>query len=393
MFKCTMPLSESDLTWPPPGIPLGMTVPRYYAEIGRQHIMRMLEQGIPFEHIRKVLGDTYLDAFYAANALGLLTPRTAGVPHMEEELVELAHFMLRWPLSGHANFNLSHGLATSLLLTDCSKLPVEDVQWPFPTFLVTLPYPDSLLYITSPKGVLAPVRWLVFHTGRGHGDDVSTRTRQASAYDAVWRRYTKDKDTLRFLAELETVRSSADLRKFTVVRLLTETGLSAFSRMPWPDEGAAVESWIGGSDIEFEGGDMYNLTDADRQATFAASRLLVNLALYVASQVRRQPELLTQEDPRRQLARRNPLTTHNLGAEIKLPKELRDAAKAFAMRGTNPTAWKLHLRHVVRGHWREQPRGTGRRLRDRIWIQPYWRGPDSVTSAERAYTVDTLVKP
>ncbi|MCY1003916.1 hypothetical protein OWM54_42910 [Myxococcus sp. MISCRS1] len=44
------------------------------------------------------------------------------------------------------------------------------------------------------------------------------------------------------------------------------------------------------------------------------------------------------------------------------------------------TAAPLLVRVRVSGHWRRQPHGPGRGERKKIWVQPYWRGPDDGTA-------------
>jgi hypothetical protein len=51
-------------------------------------------------------------------------------------------------------------------------------------------------------------------------------------------------------------------------------------------------------------------------------------------------------------------------------QSIADACRA-ALRG-GPRA--PCLRHLVRGHWRNQACGTGRKERELMWIQPHWRG-------------------
>lgn len=53
--------------------------------------------------------------------------------------------------------------------------------------------------------------------------------------------------------------------------------------------------------------------------------------------------------------------------------------------GRTGTAPKVQF--LVRGHWREQAHGADRQLRKRIWIQPFWKGPEGARVLLRSHTV------
>lgn len=48
----------------------------------------------------------------------------------------------------------------------------------------------------------------------------------------------------------------------------------------------------------------------------------------------------------------------------------------------------LSHRYIVRGHFREQPHGKGKKLRKTIFIQPFWKGPTDGEIRERIYKVN-----
>lgn len=47
----------------------------------------------------------------------------------------------------------------------------------------------------------------------------------------------------------------------------------------------------------------------------------------------------------------------------------------------------LSSRHVVRGHWRQQPHGPARSERRLQWIEPHWRGPEDGPEKSAVYDV------
>lgn len=81
-----------------------------------------------------------------------------------------------------------------------------------------------------------------------------------------------------------------------------------------------------------------------------------------------------------------------LGSIVKLPQQLIESASAYAHKGVVPAAWKLRTKHTVRGHWRNQACGPGMKLRKRIWVEPYWKGPDTAEEMERIYKAETLAE-
>lgn len=55
--------------------------------------------------------------------------------------------------------------------------------------------------------------------------------------------------------------------------------------------------------------------------------------------------------------------------------------------GPSDTTRTLSTRFMVRGHWRWQPHGIGRRERKLIYVEPFWKGPDMAEMVDRPYIV------
>ncbi|MBU1067434.1 hypothetical protein KKE60_06575 [Patescibacteria group bacterium] len=53
-------------------------------------------------------------------------------------------------------------------------------------------------------------------------------------------------------------------------------------------------------------------------------------------------------------------------------------------------SWKIKNKFIVRGHWRDQAVGKDWSEHKRIWIEPYWKGPD--TAKGYAHLYDTIVE-
>lgn len=156
------------------------------------------------------------------------------------------------------------------------------------------------------------------------------------------------------------------------------------------DETTSVERWL---EIKPQDPEAYryfpaihtSLEPIDCDAVRAGQRLLVNFALYLDT-LRRDGAW-----PGKRGAPGGPLTdapergfTWDVGREIKLSPHLREAAKTAVNRGP---AWRVRSRFAVRGHWRNQAHGTGRKERRMTWIAPHWKGPEGAEALRKVYEV------
>lgn len=366
-----------------PRLEPGMSILAKYAKIAQSYLVGATRSTTRAE-LARIWGPTIMHAVLAADTLRFPAVNSE---ELNREMKEYAHFMLRWGLNGCPNFQISHSLEASLLLTDCAKVRAADLRFPFPSFAVTLPSPGSALAIRSPDGGVEPVRWVMFHT----------LTAPVEAYrETAWARFDtalrggslrRDNDLISFMDRLAT---DYEWTTMNIIRLITESGLTVFRRAPWPLEGETLEAWIGAADEIFTGLGLYEMDDIDTRCAEAGYRLCANLALYLAARLQDEPNLLAKKAPkrpRREGDPSNPITTFTVGQEIKLSREVREAAQALMQRGTRAEGWTLKSRHVVRGHWKHQPLGPDRIDRKRIWVQPYWRGEDLTTAVARHYTV------
>lgn len=86
----------------------------------------------------------------------------------------------------------------------------------------------------------------------------------------------------------------------------------------------------------------------------------------------------------------SPVLDVTVPQDVVVSRAMRDYAAGLAAAGTLSEA-KNVLRHVVRGHWKQQVHGAGRSERRLLWIQPYQRGDDDLGRiVER---VEHIVKP
>lgn len=80
------------------------------------------------------------------------------------------------------------------------------------------------------------------------------------------------------------------------------------------------------------------------------------------------------------------LPRFRVGRPIKLGPTLK---KYLYTRSPSSEVRELMHRFMVRGHWRNQAHGPRLQLRKRMWIEPYWKGPEDITEAlSRTYEVE-----
>jgi len=81
-------------------------------------------------------------------------------------------------------------------------------------------------------------------------------------------------------------------------------------------------------------------------------------------------------------------TEWEFGREVVITPELRQAAREAVAGRTRHHAvdgWQVRSRFIVRGHWRNQAHGEGRKQRRRQWIEPFWKGPEGSKAWSHLY--------
>ena len=79
------------------------------------------------------------------------------------------------------------------------------------------------------------------------------------------------------------------------------------------------------------------------------------------------------------------LTKHTFEVRAPVTVDCQPAIKQYLDgTGSSPT-----VRTLVMGHWKHQVCGTGRTERRRIFIEPYWRGPDDAPVAVRPHHIES----
>jgi hypothetical protein len=263
---------------------------------------------------------------------------------------------LAWAEVGCPAFVLSQGLTASLLLTEPSVRPPEEMKLPFDAIVIVLP----------------PEIPLQFKMG--------ATTDQVARIGAAWVPAWKNADELGRYKEYVGRRDPAAISKLLVSAEfgeifysdLTSTAGSCF-HFTDPSHLVCSEEWLSGTC------NGHLLDEGDQSAAVLKNRLILNLLDY-----------LECEHGRADLASATERTKFNREKSIHLGTEINLPAPGRFLRSLGPdeTTWHLEHKFMVRGHWRMQPYGPAHSLRRRTWIMPFWKGPeDAVATADRIYRV------
>lgn len=268
------------------------------------------------------------------------------------------HRAARWAAHGFNVFDLAPDFAASLLLTEPAPLDGQELHLPFPCFFIRLP-----------PGVVP-----LFAYGEQHWAD------------GIW--------CHRFTAHHTTHGARTDFFRWSVER----KGLVVWrDRLPTNLEDPVDQS-------------VYNLTwdgdpptvPEDAITTDRALRIIRNLTAWLDAtggldaQTKPCPPKLKKKASKEKRAAVESGEWPRVwvfGQNVKLRPELRKMATEFALAQSAhaPSGWKVRVKHVVRGHFKFQAHGEGHGLRKRIWVEPYWRGPDGAAAWAHLYEADTHV--
>lgn len=340
-----------------------------------------------------------------------------------------------WARDGFPTFRVTHGLASALLLTECEGTPLTDLQFPLRSFRIDMPGPDYPVAVVTPAGDRIGIDWLHVHVVDGLQEDGAEQRVTREAFDAF--DWFKEKDgSMSFNVDVpadvdltETLRGVPKvgvrelLARFVAgveeraeglprSRTLTVTGgmsdgFHFLERIPLDRLAAATMGSTFDNIIRTRPsmvGPKVTHEAAYQALSLLTLRFLFNFVLYLndlpaareGGDFGKRVKAAAVRIPAR------PVTTFPrvwlVGQDVKLSKEVRDAARAATVYAVSTLAglpvldvarepWALHARHLVRGHWKHQPCGPGRTERRRIWLAPYWRGPDVGIISTRVYEV------
>ncbi len=230
---------------------------------------------------------------------------------------------LAWALSGYNVFELSNAFVAAMLLTDPREIRFDELRAPFPGVLVTIP---DRFVIGAEGGFYTKLH--LYHV------------------DGSWGLYATDG-----------------------VRVL-DTHVA---------EGEVL-SWDLFEELKTEDG---AIEDADALAIRAIRQIVFGMLAYVTC-VERAIEERSGVVSKKRVAndRVDPRPrVHDVGRSVKIDPVLIKHARA----GAREVALQIKHRYIVRGHYRNQAHGPGRRDRKMIWIEPHWKGPEEGAAIVHTY--------
>ncbi len=239
----------------------------------------------------------------------------------------LGRWCLAWAFAGYNVFELGNDFVAAMLLTDPREIRFDDLRLPFPAVLITI-----------------PDRFVIGAEGRSY-------TKLHLSYvDGCWDLYATDGAHV------------------------LDTSVAEGQTLSW-DFFEGIETVESDSELD----------DADAGAIQAIRRIAFGMLAYVTAVDRAIEERATAAPKRRDGDKRVRPRVHDVGRVVKIDPTLVRYARA----GAKEIALQIKRRFIVRGHYRNQAHGPGRRHRKMIWIEPYWKGPEEGAKIMHTYKPET----
>ncbi|HEY6872287.1 MAG TPA: hypothetical protein VI298_06105 [Geobacteraceae bacterium] len=263
---------------------------------------------------------------------------------------------LNFELFGKKTFyvtpNLYEHLAQTSIDTDCE--------------LARLPFPSCMFVYDSPQAID-----LLYQTA----DDTPVTYDGAISVFASELQENNERKILLYVFHADMNRYHYAVRRQLLLR---ET---------WTLEQALRTDWLKVNPESEKGAPFAVSDELFYTAGLGFFRSIVNTILYLGSN---DPDLVQQLSPYRQLEERlskakSREKRKDIKSEMKRTSRLdyilvgRNIPRLMPENtgtSTGTEQREMHVRFVVRGHWRNQPYGPGNSLRRPVWIKPYYKGPE-----------------
>ena len=309
------------------------------AHLTRAQARKMqFEMGAIFLEMLPEVNDNFVHFFNRLN-LDSFFPTDTPVEAVKSEAHNL-HCWVLWARDGYNEFNLSESILAGFLLTEPPK-QTEPLQLPYGSFAITIP-PG---YLKMDRG------WA----------------------DTIW------------------------VYKFRSLHAKTGTVVDFFR---WSICGGDLHLWMDADPNNLEDTHLYDIllqrvwaedppvAENDTALLKAGIRIVRNLLSWLDASggATKQPRAFRPVKKKRKEVAPGPVVWM-IGHTVKLRPELKRMAAEIVLAGTDKAAagWKVRVKHTVRGHWKMQAHGEGRADRRRLWVQPYWRGPDGAAAWSHLY--------
>lgn len=297
---------------------------------------------------------------------------------------DIFHHGIAWRGFGSPIFRLTTGLASGLILTDSGKMPWDQVNFPYPSFAVSLP--PGIVFFDNFDGKVLEASFITVDTFKSfdrHQDAEKAARMMMRAggtrnYQAT---VSAINDMIQFVRECPS-----SLCVMTRTWASQQPSATLHYKSPPIISGATVNDILGSSEHSF--GEV--MTSRDEAANHAVSRIIVNLCSYLqTTDDKTDKRVWTPQS--KTVSRKPGSTVWEVGHNVKLPREVHQAARAFS-EDHKGTTWKQFVRSGVRGHmhgyWHGPKSDPTKREFRKKWIMPYMRGPKDAPIIPKVYDVD-----
>lgn len=288
--------------------------------------------------------------------------------------VDVGRWCLAWARHGYNVFDLSADFTAAMLLTDARELDIESVRLPFCGLLFLVPdgfargvegSSYTRIHVTEiPRAKLAMMQV---------ANDVADVLKDLPERDA--------RDVLTEARE----RVAAKPIQTLVERIVdpNDTALHVYAS----DGVRVLDTFIERKGLTWESFDALPdnvVEDADRDARRTIRQIVFGTLAYVTAVPTAMESMLPPGPPRARREPREETTRWTIERTLKLDPNLVKSVRG----GSREIAFRLKHRHIVRGHYRNQVHGVGRAERKRIWVQPFWRGPEDGAALVHTYKLE-----
>lgn len=267
-----------------------------------------------------------------------------------------------WAEIGYPVVQLGHKLAASLLVTRLPDDVVDATELPWPVFEIELP---SGIFSTDVGGEQHEIGCLL--AGRVVGP---------FADDAVAMQEILDSHRVEPMRGYAMIASAAPCTLWTVKRTIRDLG-----NINLVDLDGGVLHGTGAEDRARA--QAMKTDDADVRTVGLLARLFVNVALLLTDSSNVRPIGKSHRSrPRGESGRGSPLPMSRV---FQLTTPVRHDFRQIVSEYSRGERSTLSVQGYVVGHWKRQAFGHGRTERKRIFVEPYWRGPEDAPIALRPH--------
>lgn len=298
------------------------------------------------------------------------TPLVGGLADARNDAAFRVAWARWWAHHGFNVFRLDEATFARLALTDPPDLPIEELRLPYNA--IRLEIPSGFLPIASEEGRTHYVRWLdIGYFPSSKGPKSLLPLTAARALRAVLRVGDEPPAAgIRFDGRWVLWARCPDLAVGGTLNTLQAA------------KGITLHDFVHGNTAAVRlAFDM----EEEAASLVSAVRVVTNFCLALDAQVLHpQQRVNRRKQKRSQVARPTVFVFDKSDVDMCLL----ESAQAVGHGKNAALEWKVKSRFIVRGHWRNQACGPGMHERKRIFIEPYWKGPDTADGYAHLYKTD-----